>query len=70
MSLDDLDPNDWKRLESLLEEAFELPRGDREGFLDDLAGGEPRLAALLRELLEADDLAGGLLAAVYGRAKR
>jgi hypothetical protein len=70
MTLDDLEPNDWKRLESLLEEAFELPRGDRDAFLVEMAADEPRLAALLRELLEADDVAGGMLAQVFGKARR
>lgn len=69
MNLDDLSPDDWKRLESLLEEAFELPRGEREAFLAPIAGADPALASLLRELLEADDLSGGILAEVFGKAK-
>ena len=56
------DPERWRRIETLLDEAFERPAGERRGFLDEACAGDPELRAQMEALLAADEEAGGFLA--------
>ena len=56
------DPERWRQIEALLDEAFERPAGERRAFLDEACAGDPELRAHLETLLAADEAAGGFLA--------
>jgi serine/threonine protein kinase/tetratricopeptide (TPR) repeat protein len=56
------DPERWRQIEALLDEAFERPAGERRAFLDEACAGDPEFRAHLETLLTADEAAGGFLA--------
>ncbi len=56
------EPERWRRIESLLDEVFERPAGERRAFLDQACAGNPELRAQMEVLLTADEEAGGFLA--------
>jgi len=56
-----IDPADWKRVAPALDEALDLEGAAREDFVGRAFEGEPRLRALLRELIKAEDDAGAFL---------
>jgi tetratricopeptide (TPR) repeat protein len=56
------DPERWQRIESLLDEMFERPAGERRAFLDEACAGDPEIRAHLEALLKADEEAEGFLA--------
>jgi serine/threonine protein kinase len=56
------DPERWRRIEALLDEAFERPAGERRAFLDEACAGDPELRAQMEALLAADEKAGSFLA--------
>ncbi|HEY4588100.1 MAG TPA: serine/threonine-protein kinase, partial [Thermoanaerobaculia bacterium] len=56
------DPERWQRIESLLDEMFERPSGERRAFLDEACAGDPEIRAHLEALLKADEEAEGFLA--------
>jgi serine/threonine protein kinase len=53
--------DDWERADRLLEEALELPTGEREDFVRRETAGNPALAAQLERLLRAADTPDRLL---------
>jgi serine/threonine protein kinase/tetratricopeptide (TPR) repeat protein len=55
------DPERWRRIEALLDEAFERPAGERRAFLDEACAGDRELRAHMEALLAADEAAGGFL---------
>jgi tetratricopeptide (TPR) repeat protein len=57
-----MDPERWRRIEALLDEALERPAGERRAFLDEAYTGDPELRAQMEALLAADEEAGGFLA--------
>src|SRR5215207_1939224 len=57
----DVDPQRWQRLESLFEQATDLPASRRESFLAGQCHGDAALADELRSLLRAHDTQGGPL---------
>jgi len=70
-----LDPERWRALRPLLDEALELPAGERAAFLDRACAGDPTLRAELEALLAADAAAehspaGGALDAPAGAVAR
>ncbi|HEX3527869.1 MAG TPA: protein kinase, partial [Thermoanaerobaculia bacterium] len=56
------DPESWRRIEDLLDEAFERSAGERRAFLDEACAGNPELRAQMEALLAADESAEGFLA--------
>ena len=56
-----LDPQTWKRLAPLLDEALELAADERPAFLDRALPDEPELRAVLEELIAAESRVGGPL---------
>jgi serine/threonine-protein kinase len=59
--LAELDRERWKRVESVLDRALELPTSDVGAFLDAQCAGNPDLRAEVEALLSADRNAGGFL---------
>ncbi|HSJ63030.1 MAG TPA: serine/threonine-protein kinase [Gemmatimonadaceae bacterium] len=51
----------WRRMEELLDQALELPTGERRALLDEQCRGDAELRADLEALLQADALATGFL---------
>lgn len=57
------DPERWRRIEAILDEALELPEEDRLSFLDRVCSGDPELRRDVEALLAADAAAGDFLGA-------
>ena len=51
----------WPKIDRLLEEALELPSGERTAFVENVCRGDAELRKEIRSLLDADDLAGSFL---------
>ncbi len=51
----------WQHIESLLDQALDLPAAERSAFLDATVGSKPELRRELEGLLAADRRAGGFL---------
>ena len=51
----------WRRIEALLDQALELPSGEREGWLREACAGDPGLRREVAELLEAGERTDGFL---------
>jgi eukaryotic-like serine/threonine-protein kinase len=60
-------PERWRRVQAILEEAFELPPAERAGLLERACAGEPALRAEVEALLAADGEAEGFLDGPPGR---
>ncbi len=56
------DPERWRRIEDLLDEALERPDGERRAFLDQACGHDPELREQMEALLTAHEKAGDFLA--------
>ena len=56
-----LTPQQWRRIDALLETALDLPEADREGFLDEACGADVELRAEVAALLAADAASGSVL---------
>ncbi|HSM59138.1 MAG TPA: serine/threonine-protein kinase, partial [Longimicrobiales bacterium] len=56
-----LTPARWRRIEQILDEAFELEPDERAPFVDRACAGEPELRAEVRALVAADRSAGAFL---------
>jgi tetratricopeptide (TPR) repeat protein len=56
-----LDPERWRRIQPLLDDALTLPPAERGDWLDRVCAGDPELRALLDRVLRADAQAGGFL---------
>ena len=50
-----MDPDRWRQVDLLLEEALELPQGQRASFLDHVCAGDFGLRRDVEALLEAHD---------------
>ena len=61
-----LDPERWRALEPILDEALELAPAERAAFLASACAGEPALRREVEELLAADESADAFLAAPVG----
>jgi len=55
------DPQRWKRIEEILDEAIELPSGERAALVEALCAGDLALAGEVKALLQADAAAEGFL---------
>ena len=62
------DPERWRRIEDLLDEALERPAGERRAFLDRACGHDPELREQMEALLTAHEKAGDFLAQPASRA--
>jgi serine/threonine protein kinase/Tol biopolymer transport system component len=62
-----LDPDRWRRLESLLDRALDLPGADRDEFLARECGDDPALAEQVREILRAGERSDDMLDTVAPR---
>jgi eukaryotic-like serine/threonine-protein kinase len=56
-----LDPECWRRMQPLLDEALALPPAERNGWLDRMCVGDPELRAMFERVMCADAELGGLL---------
>jgi eukaryotic-like serine/threonine-protein kinase len=56
-----MDPERWKRIDSLLHAALERPPAEREGFLRQACAGDEALEREVRSLLTSDQQAGSFL---------
>ena len=56
-----LDPERWRRMQPLLDDALTLPPDERDDWLDRVCAGDPELRAMLDRVLRADAQAGGFL---------
>ncbi|HEV2844903.1 MAG TPA: serine/threonine-protein kinase, partial [Thermoanaerobaculia bacterium] len=61
-----LDPDRWRRIEPLLDQALDLPTQERNALLDSVCAGDPELRADVEALLAADEGAGDFLATPAG----
>ena len=60
-------PELWRRIEPILDRAFQLPEGERAEFLEDACGDDGSLRREIEELLAADVAASGLLSQPIGQ---
>ncbi len=60
------DPARWRRIESILDLALDLPTAERSALLDKSCAGDPALRAEVEAVLAADARAGGFLATPAG----
>jgi formylglycine-generating enzyme required for sulfatase activity/dienelactone hydrolase len=58
-----MEPERWRRIDSLLEQALDLPPEDRPAFLEAACDGDHALRVQVQQLLSAHDRAGNFLAA-------
>jgi eukaryotic-like serine/threonine-protein kinase len=58
-----MDPERWRRIDDLLEQALELPLEDRAAFVEAACNGDQALREQVQHLLGAHDRAGNFLAA-------
>jgi serine/threonine protein kinase len=56
-----MDKQRWKRIDQLLQSAFDLPENEREAFLDRACAGDDEMRHEIISLLNAEDRAGGFL---------
>ena len=56
-----LDPECWRRMQPLLDEALTLPPDERDDWLDRVCAGDPELRAMFDRVLCADAQPGGFL---------
>ncbi len=56
-----VDPDRWRRLQAILEEALTLPHDERERLLDHACADDPQLRAAIERVLRADAAPGGVL---------
>jgi len=56
-----MEPERWKQIDQLLEQALEAPPEDRSAFLDAACGEDPTLRKAVEKLLRANQLAGDFL---------
>src|SRR5215472_9477138 len=56
-----MDPEHWKRIDSLLQAALERPRGERDGFLRQACLGDAELEREVLSLLTSQEEAGSFL---------
>lgn len=56
-----MDNDRWKSIEDLFERAVEVPRADRERWLEENCAGDEELRSEILAMLDADDAVGGLL---------
>jgi len=61
-------PERWRRLAAMLDEALDMPHGDRARFLDEACGGDAGLRAEVEALLAADASPSPLLDSPLGAA--
>ena len=61
-----VDPERWRRIEILLDQALDLPSDERDVLLDTACAGDPGLRAEVELLLAADAEAGAFLGAPVG----
>jgi tetratricopeptide (TPR) repeat protein len=59
-------PERWRRIESILDQALDLPSGERGALLDEVCAGDPDLRAEVEALLAIDEGPGGFLDAPAG----
>ena len=55
------DPERWRQVEALFDEALELPAEERRAFLEEACAGDPELRSEVEGLLAADEAAEGFL---------
>src|SRR5687767_2440132 len=56
-----MDPEHWRRMQPLLDEALTLPPDERDDWLDRVCAGDPELRAMFDRVLRADAQTGGVL---------
>lgn len=56
-----IDPERWRRIQPILDEALQLAPHERERWLDRTCAGDPESRTLIEQLLLADEAQGGLL---------
>jgi len=56
-----IDPDDWQRIERILDEAFELSGAARKEFVDRACGDDPEFRRHVGALLDADERSDGFL---------
>jgi tetratricopeptide (TPR) repeat protein len=56
-----MDPERWRRMQPLLDEALTLPPDERDDWLDRVCAGDPELRAMFDRVLRADAQTGGVL---------
>ena len=56
-----MDPERWRRMQPLLDDALTLPPDERDDWLDRVCAGDPELRAMFDRVLRADAQAGGFL---------
>ncbi|HVR98127.1 MAG TPA: hypothetical protein VMW27_16030, partial [Thermoanaerobaculia bacterium] len=61
-----MDPERWRRIESLLDQMLDLPPAERSALLDTACAGDPDLRAEVEALLAADEKAGSFLVTPAG----
>ena len=59
-------PARWRRIESILDLALDLPLAERRALLDESCAGDPALRAEVEAVLAADEQAGAFLATPAG----
>ena len=58
-------PDDWQKVKHILENAIDLPVGDREAFVGTACRGNPTLEAEVNRILLADKVASGFLSTSF-----
>lgn len=56
-----MDPERWRRMQPLLDDALTLPPDERDDWLDRVCAGDAELRAMFDRVLRADALSGGFL---------
>jgi tetratricopeptide (TPR) repeat protein len=56
-----MDPERWRRMQPLLNDALTLPLAERDAWLDRVCAGDPELRAMFERVLRADTQPGGVL---------
>jgi len=56
-----MDPERWRRMQPLLDDALTLPPAERDAWLDSVCAGDPELRAMFERVLHADTQPGGVL---------